>query len=1027
MSSGNFKVIKASAGTGKTYNLVKEYIQLALKNGTPWYYKHILAITFTNATAAEMKERVLNNLKSLAEGSQKGELLKDIATNLHLSEEEVKDRAEAVFQHMLHNYGQLSILTIDSFTSKLIRSFSKDLHLKYDFKIEINSTAFMEKVVDECISLIGEDDELTNWLIGYAIRNAEEEANWNFRENILSIAKEMLKEAAIPSLNKLKDLGYDDFIKIASELQKKVESFEKQAITIAQQGLDILKKNGLKPENFAYGKGGGMMYLSKVGTRRLMIPPTSRTLGYLKKDDDWMAKNASPELKQKVAEIQPQMKTLLHDLISHMNDEALMKYDLQKTIRKSIYTIGLINKLKQIGEKIREEENLLLISDFHRMVNDVVRENNAPFIFERIGVRYRHIMIDEFQDTSVLQWENALPLIDNSLAENHLNLIVGDAKQAIYRWRGGDARQFVILPQISPESHLPITSLPHHYEEKILQTSFRSATSIVEFNNLIYHALTAEDATLQQVYHEHTQLTKSQKKGFVHVTFRDGKNNSEKRPKTLEDIRRFVQECIEDGYQPGDIAILTRKGKKDTAEIVTMLLENGFQVVTKESLLADYSPVVRIVLSYLNYLFVPTNKFAPASLIQSLASIHPQISLRDFYLHYVSGTGKSIKFDYDKFIEDQFAYDEQITLTTSPIEAVLISVRKFRLEPDSGLELLLEKVRALCIEGHLSMTEFLVWWEDNRDMLYTSSVGSKDAIQIMTIHKSKGLEFPVVIYPRLSSKKLNDKIWIDLDEKEYGMPAALVTSRSKELNETFPPEFNLEYKSQLIDDINICYVATTRPKDRLYMIIENDAQNTLTKKILEEVKRLNPENTQPELVMGIREKNQDLPSTDMASLIPFETSKPHSWKIRSQATQDHEAVIYGELLHACLHQVKTTTDISSAIVASTKESANHIYEAQLTSDLNKIIQHPMAEPWFNGSGKILREQEIVTMNGTVLRPDRVVVFDDHVDVIDYKSGAKSERHIDQVKSYMNEIASIEGLKVNGFILYTRTGEIDVVA
>ncbi|MBL0315322.1 MAG: UvrD-helicase domain-containing protein [Flavobacteriales bacterium] len=1027
MPSGNFKVIKASAGTGKTYNLVKEYIQLALKNGAPWYYKHILAITFTNAAAAEMKERVLKNLKSFADGSYQGELLKDIANHLFLSEQEVKDRANEVFQHMLHNYGQLSILTIDSFTSKLIRSFSKDLHLKYDFRIEINSTAFMEKVVDECISLIGEDEELTNWLIGYALRNAEEEANWNFRENILSIAKEMLKETAIPALKKLKDLSYDDFINIASELQKKIVSFENHAIKLAQQGLDILNKNGLKPENFSYGKSGGMMFLYKVGTRRLMVPPASRTLGYLEKDDDWVAKKVSPELKQAVAEIQPQMKALLNDLISHMSAEALMKYGLQKTIHKSIYTIGLINKLQQIGEKIRDEENLLLISDFHRMVNDVVRENNAPFIFERIGVRYRHIMIDEFQDTSVLQWENALPLIDNALAENHLNLIVGDAKQAIYRWRGGDARQFVILPQISPESHLPITSLHHHYEEKILQTSFRSASSIVEFNNQLYLGLTAEDETLRQVYHEHQQLTKSKKEGLVRITFHDGKNKSEKRPEALKDILLFVQESIEDGYQPGDIAILTRKGKKDTAVIVTMLLENGYQVVTKESLLADYSPVVRAVLSYLNYLFVPSNKFAPASLIQALTSIHTQISLSHFYLNYVSCAGKSIKFAYDKFIEDHFACEDQVTLTTSPVEAILMSVRKFRLEPDSGLELLLEKVRAMCIEGHQSMTEFLQWWEDNRENLSTSSVGSKDAIQIMTIHKSKGLEFPVVIYPRLSGKIQSDKIWIDLDEKEYGLPAALVNSKSKESNESFPPEYNLEYKAQLIDEINICYVATTRPKDRLYMIIENDTKNILTKQIIEEIRRLNPENQQPELVMGSREKNQNSPSSDMASLIPFDAAQPHSWKIRSQTTLDHEAVIYGELLHACLHQVKTTTDISSAIVATTKESANHTYETQLTADLNKIIQHPMAEPWFNGSGKILREQEIVTMNGTVIRPDRVVVFDDHVDVIDYKSGSKSERHIDQVKSYMNEIASIEGLKVNGFILYTRTGEIDVVA
>lgn len=1023
MTTKNFKVIRASAGTGKTYTLVKEYLQLALKNGTNWYYKHILAITFTNAAAAEMKERILKNLRLFSQNDHQSALLTEVAKNLDLTEVEVRDRARRTFHHMLHNYGQLSILTIDSFTSKLIRSFSKDLHLKYDFNIEIDSSTFLEKVVDECISLIGEDEALTNWLVDYAKRNAEDEADWNFKEKVLKTSKEMIRESAWPSLDKLSAFSDEDFRRVANEVNKAISQFEHKAISIAQKGLDVIAEAQLSLFDFAYGKSGGLMYLKKIGVDQNYVTASHRTLELLVDDDKWYNQKTERDLVARIKQIQPPVRECLQELINFLNEEAILKYRIRKAIAKNIYSIGLINKLSSIAAQIRIDENIILIADFHRMVNDIVRSNQAPFIFERIGVRYRHIMIDEFQDTSILQWENALPLIDNALAENHLNLIVGDAKQAIYRWRGGDARQFVELPVLRSESSQQITSLPYHFHRENLSTSYRSAEAIVEFNNMLYKRLTESQPHLHAVYDGFEQTTSAARKGMVSVHYAQGSKRAEYRPVTMEIILKCIAESLADGYQPGDIAVLTRIGKGEADEVASALLNAGYQVVTKESLLADHSPAVNVVISYLNMMFNLSDKFAPTLLLQSLCKLHPQISLTEFHEKYAVGSGKKLSFDHWRFLNDYFGDMGKITLTTPPLEAVISVIRMFKIEPDSGLELLLEKVRTHCVEDHRTITEFLTWWKDQSEKTYTSSVGSSGAIQIMTVHKSKGLEFPVVIYARMTRRKTPDEIWINLDEKEYGLPATLISSSMKSAEDSEQTEFNNESEQQAIDEMNVCYVATTRPKDRLYMILEGGSQSALTKQIQSTIQKISPNFPETPYVFGVKEKNNREPEDDNTMLIPFENAPARTWQIRSKTGPQNKAALYGDLLHRCLQLIITARDIPAAIANVIKNSMHQHLESQIKTDIEKIILHPMASTWFQGIGRLLQERELVTSSGKILRPDRVLIFEGYVDVIDYKTGQPSEQHFAQLKSYMHEISQIEKIPAKGYVVYTSSGEI----
>jgi ATP-dependent exoDNAse (exonuclease V) beta subunit len=1026
MTTGNFKVIRASAGTGKTYTLVKEYLQLALKNGTDWYYRHILAITFTNAAAAEMKERILKNLKAFSGENFTSDLLLQVAENLQLTPEEVRHRAGKVFQHMLHNYGQLGILTIDSFTSKLIRSFSKDLHLKHDFRIEINSSAFMEKVVDECMSLIGEDESLTSWMVEFAMKNAEDESDWNIREKILHIAKEIIEESAQPHLPELSEISDTDFVQIAKNLFQTTATFETEAKNIAQKGLKILEETGLKTTDLSYGNKGGMTYLRKVGEQDIFGIPGSRTLQLITNPDGWTAKKAPEDVKAKVEIIRPSLTAVLEELLTYLNPESILKYELKLLIGKNIYAMGLINKLKSISEQIREEENLLLIPDFHRMVHQIVMENDAPFIFERIGMRFKHVMIDEFQDTSLMQWENAIPLVDNSLAENHLNLIVGDAKQAIYRWRGGDASQFVNLPEINGQQKMHSAVLKQHYAFDNLTKSYRSAQSIVEFNNQLYSSLTAEQPNFEKVYDGFKQEKVKDKIGYVEVSSIEGKNKSACRPILLNRIIEIIRQNLEDGYNPGDIAILTRKGKGEGDQIAAALIEGGFHVVTKESLLADHSPVVRAVTAYMNMLFVPSDKFASASLLQALADIHPEISLSSFYEKYTVTGGKKPVFNYHEFLNNHFGVYDPISITTSPIEATLHILNRFRLTPDSGLELFLEKMKSMCVEGNLSTTEFLQWWKDNKNNLFTSSVGSAEAIQVMTVHKSKGLEFPVVIYPRMITRNLDNEIWISLDADEFGIPSALVKAKGGKSPLAPYPEFEKELDQQHLDELNVCYVATTRAEDRLYMILEGEQTSKLTKGITAFAKKENENFPSESLIFGEREKHQTNHEYESAEVIAVEMKKTTNWKIKSKRSVQHDEMKYGDTLHRCLQRVKTKSDIPQAIQDIMNDASLFPFEERLRSEVYQIVTHPEIAYFFSGIGKILNEYEIMTADGALLRPDRVIIHDGKVHVLDFKTGNENPDHYIQVKQYMEEIFFIENLPVDGYLIYTRNGEVKKV-
>lgn len=1030
-TTGLFKVVRASAGSGKTYSLVKEFLLLALKTKSADYYKHILAITFTNAAAAEMKERVIHRLQELAENNDtKNSLLNELVQKLNISPEEVQARSAATYKHILHNYSQLSIQTIDGFTHKLIRAFARELKLNQDFSVEMDLDAFIEVLVDKCLDNLGREDEITRYLELFALENLEEGSTWNIRNQLVSFAKHLLKEEAHNALEKLEHLKLADFRKIKQKLYANKKKFENELKQLGNIGLQILQQHGLDIDDFSYGKSGGMAILRKLNNE-IFDSPSDRFYTIVE-GNAWYGKKTSSEKIEAIERIRPQLHDILSRIAERFTPEKYGAYLLQDLILKNVYTLGLLSKLNEFSNQLKEENNMLLISDFHKLVNEVVIESPAPFIYERIGNRYKHILIDEFQDTSALQWANAVPLIQNALGEGNMSLLVGDAKQSIYRWRGGRVEQFVDLPKVEIKTNFVESNLffESHFAEEILPQNYRSAKNIVDFNNRLYGFLSPALSSKEVVYHNQAQNAIRDNEGYVQIDFVEESKAEERWTQTSELILQYVNQSMADGYHAGDIAVLTRKGDKEGGKVAALLAENGFEVVTQGSFLLNNSPKVRAVMAYLSYLDNPKKHFAAVEFVKSMNEIDKNVSLIDFVQNHIHGKGKTIRIFLEEYLLVRFPKNEDVT--TSVYSNAISIIERFGLKADIYLESLLDHIRDRTIARNMTLTAFIEWWNDSKETTYITSSAGENAIRIMTIHKSKGLQFPVVIYPRFSSKDRLNEIWIETDEATTGLTTALVTARQATVEENakviWPKEFYEETEKQRLDDMNLCYVATTRAEDRLYIIAEKGHGNTwLSGQIQRVLENSFVENKiENTWTFGEREPHAENKKLKNVTSISPDFTQRNRLKLRVTNLRDDfsEELLKGNLIHETLAEIKNASVFDKTISnISVLKNLDDTEKKQLVNDISKILNHPQFKKWFSDDVEVLSEREICTSKGKIIRPDRVVIFKDKVEVIDFKTGLPHRKHEAQVKEYVSELKLIYNIPVIGYLLYTNNMEV----
>jgi len=534
----SFIVYQASAGSGKTYTLAKEYIRLCLMYfpQDKFIYRKILAITFTNKAVNEMKERILLFLELLA-ANKHPNLLEELSENIEKSD--ISARAKEILHLIHHDYSHFSIYTIDSLFQRIVQSFAIDLKIPLNHQLELDSDALMSQIVDLILSKLGYDEDITQAILNFSFSNIEDEKNWHIERELAKIGKEIYKETAISHLTKLETLQFCDFDAIVKQINAKIAIIENKITESAQNACYAIMKNGVDFNDFYQGaKGIGQWFYKKSQGDFEQLSGNSYVLKAVN-EDVWYS--SSCKSKKMIEDIALDLKEYYFAISSNEQD-----YRLLQAIRKNIYPVALLNEIRRTSEVLKKTDKLIHISEANLSIFESIKNEPVPFVYERIGEQYKYLFIDEFQDTSNMQWQNILPLAVEVLSsilfgqESGKVIIFGDAKQAIYRFRGGDVSQFVTLPELVQSSENEISkeqenTLKYNYQKMFLQKNYRSKKEIVEFNNQFFDYLTEnEDAQIKDIYSNSSQdVNKDNVGGAVFLSY-FLKDTSKKTPSDIK-------------------------------------------------------------------------------------------------------------------------------------------------------------------------------------------------------------------------------------------------------------------------------------------------------------------------------------------------------------------------------------------------------------------------------------------------------------------------------------------------------------
>ncbi len=1065
MDTKPFTVYKSSAGSGKTYTLVKEYLKLVLTN--PAKVRHILAITFTNAASAEMKERIIKVLGEIValkkgylnlpgkEEAETKKIVREIASEASLEENTILDNSEKVLFHILHNYNDFSISTIDSFTHRILRTFSFDLQIPINFEIEFDTRQTIEQAADILISRTGQKNNpvLTNLLVNFIESRIDEERSFGIEHEITEMAGKMLNEDSIHYIDKIKEKDIPDFLKAYKEIKKKQNNFQNRLIDLANNGLHLINKADVEVSSMAQGNKGIFSWFKKLSNGRILdgLPP-NKTVQKILNENKWHSAKADKQDIAAINNIAPELNKIADEIID-LSEKNLSEYILLDNIRNNIFSLALINEMEKIIDNIRKEENSLFISDFNKKISDFIAHEPIPFIYERIGERYQNYMIDEFQDTSVLQWQNMLPLIENSLANGNMCLLVGDAKQSIYRWRGGDAQQFIMLPKLTRK----IYSVNKEMVEKTLEANYRqipddieestinyrSLENIVNFNNDFFETIKAGLPDLiKEVYQGHHQKSnKTGNGGYVEISFIPEIKSNDKEEfenKTVEKVNNTINELVNGKYSYRDIAVLCRK-KKEAAAVANYLTNKGLYVVSEESLLLNASSKVNFLISFMKMLNNPGDNLALVECVDFL--INNKVIKQPDNLHNClkilfydeeNGVKNNDINNFEKLVsllkENGLNLSSFISNTDNVYELFEETVRLFfhsQQNIDPYLTFFFDCVHEFQQSHYNSIPEFLRYWDENKHKLSLIIPDKLNAVKVITIHKSKGLQFPVVIYPfakeAVKSHK-DDGFWINLDNKTIsGLKAAYISSRKNLAETNFSDLYSYEEESKMLDLINLTYVAFTRPKEKLYVISSVPGsgkfpKNSLNSILYEYLKNKKLWNND-KLVYSFPIKQSNNIDIKSAKKQLYEENQGKIWlnkyinqprheKVQARVIdQPHDTgqvkkVIRGRQIHKAMENIYAEKDIP--IVMEQLIFDGYINEKEsddLKNNIKSIINNPLIKPFFSEKYNIKTEPGIFDENGNFYRPDRIVFSNEQTAVIDYKTGDPHQKHQNQIKKY----------------------------
>ena len=1074
-TTANFKVFQASAGAGKTFTLIKEYLKLCLSDkGAVTSFRNILAITFTNAAANDMKAKIVKTLREIIDGEEVEPKSMEamLMEELGISDAELKSNAQSLMTRIMHDYSSFCVSTIDAFVQKLSRSFAHDLGLPSQYSVSIDTDEVAETITENLGLRIGQDAFLTQLLVDFSNNQFDSQRSTAVETQLADFVAKLMTEKAYQKDENNNIKNYSQYKQTLDFLNGKTRGFEQRLKSLLDDFGRLETAYGLCDAYYSYGKNGFVSYLRKLSNKEYG-QPSLRFNAVLEKGNCFSKEGEKQLGKTQVDTINAVLLPLLRAMKDDV-DKGLGQFLFYRTQKDLLYLYALRAQIRMAFDALATEEEVVHISEFNKLLNTVMGDFSVPFVYERIGEHFRHVFVDEFQDTSVLQWQNLLPLIDNSLSSGEMSMVVGDGKQSIYRFRSGEVEQIVSLPEIYalPKDEREGAfrqfeqNLKDNFAFKNLDTNYRSFAQVVKFNNAFFESVYTNLSTdLQKVYvaakpgtNEKVdivqKINKTGDEGLVQVELYDAENQPNYCFDRVEAIIRDLTETK--GYQYSDIALLTRKSDYGS-EMANYLNDKGIPVISQDSILLKSSNEVQLLVNTLRYLLNGDNETVVANVLFYWKLTQEPAFNGD--ISQVFGEVKAIAKG-EKAIEPLMGLGEAGKLQDALAKATclydlcasLLRIFRFDTIHDAFLNYFMEEVFKSQSGVKEGIADFLTYWDTKQDKLAVMSV-SGNAVQIMTIHKSKGLEFPVVIYPEAI---------IDLDEKLNASKAAEEWLRPEELGfEAIPnlekvlfkldknaenmggkalEKVEKEKESNQLDNLNLLYVAFTRAVQRLYVIAKQgkaDKPNVIRGFLKNKgdhqvvgndalVYRfgspdfMKPKEKQKEEKKELTTKSV---SGDWFSKIKVDSNPTMVWQSKSDKLLPRE---FGELVHQILAKIRMSSEIEAVLQPYLNDGTiNQETSTWIQERFLQMSQHPQIAPAFDPSAQVKTECEILHQ-GNVLRLDRYAELPNAIYLIDYKTGKKEEEHHNQVCTYANALREMTDKEIWAYLVYLSEAEIEVV-
>jgi ATP-dependent exoDNAse (exonuclease V) beta subunit len=964
-----------------------------------------LALTFTNKAVNEMKDRLLERLLEFSglkplTGHQG--LFDELAQEWGWTPQKMQAKSLRVLRAILHHYSYLEVSTLDRFAHRIIRTFAQDLKLPASFEVVLDTESIQKETVSRLWAKLDQDPELSALLIDFSWTKIDQNKSWDVSHDLMQLGKRLFQEQHRTHLDHLPVWTAAEWKGLESRMQKEVDQLEQRGSQRAGFLLSEIESRDLASD----------FHGTRLNTLKTIRQKGLDLSGLGKTHYKGLLEGEGGKASELPADFSEKLRIEMAELVRETRRKKLLE-----NWTKNVRTLALLSAFKKEYEQYCEEAQLLPLAEFNRLLAEQIKEQPAPYLYERLGTQYHHFLIDEFQDTSILQWSNLVPLIGHAIeaqdeqGKSGSLLLVGDAKQAIYRWRGGYPEQFIdlIFGRENPFQPAPL--------QLELESNWRSAPALVDFNNRFFRFLAqALDLPLHQNLFAEKSEQQAQRTnpGKVELSFSpEGLSADEEAEWTLSDLEDRLEQLRMEGVAYSDICILTRTNAL-ARSVAQYLLEREWPLVSPDALLIDDHPQVQLLLSFLRYLAAPQEKEPIYEVCLHFAKeeedVHAQL--------------QAWMANYEAFLQERFGIDAQ-SLSYLGLYELCVELAARLGMVDKGqayIAAFLEEVLVFERKEGNQLLAFLDYWSDRAARKTLPTPEGLDAIQLMTIHKAKGLEFPVVLFPfadRQSQRLHEQQIWVpaqELGESELPVLPLNCGADMLEYPDSVLPYTQSEWGQQQLDQINVIYVALTRAAQALYLW--SGRRKTWGKGAGIPLGYWLPAFIQNEGRWDEEQKTYSWPAegTIQWKTLSAHAEQPKNWSyqlpekkysrflkhppVESFSDEVWEARLRGDLIHEALGHIHTLADIPLAcesIQAKAKRIGLELSE--LSQQLSQLVESPELEMFFRKRIQGYNEKEMISASGELLRPDRLIIEEDGAHLLEYKTGKAREQHRRQLLSY----------------------------